>query len=236
MRITPTISILSALVTILFASTAVWAPSVSAATNSSKQTGVTKAQPQTQKKIKSAGRLTKVRVAKNDTLRPAAPRYLDVVVTGRTPVSTWNTAATYGGSAPQTGQQMASQAQVRGQGVAQAAAPQVQVSQVPATVCYNYNPCTTCWSAPYYPQYGQWDVPATYGGAPQQTAASPSYALPPAQPAQGYGQTPVQTAQAPATVPAVTQQAQPALGQTVVCYNTSWRDIWPLSYLSNWCF
>ena len=229
MRITSSINILSALLILLFASATVWTHPASGSTDKSKQTAVKKAQPKAHKKPKAAQRLKKVRFARQTqaagkTLRAPTAPYSNVTAPGRTPAYNWSTAATHGGSVPRpAGQAIAPQAQPASPGQMPATAPQVQSSQVPATVCYSYNPCTTCWSVPY--TYNPWAAQATYGGAPQPATAPPPAALPPAQPTQ-----------APAGYSGAVQQPQAATSQTTVCYDASWWSTWPLSYLSGWCF
>lgn len=221
MRITPSTNILSALLIILFASATVWAPPASAATDSSKQTAMKKAQPKTPKKPKAAQSLKKVRFARQ-TQATGTPTtgYSNVTAPGRTPGYNWSSAATYGGSVPQSsGQAIAPQAQPGSPGQLQAPA---QAGQVPATVCYRYNPCITYWSVPY--TYTPWATQATYGGSAQPATAPPPAALPPAQPVQ-----------APAGYSGAVQQPQAPASQTAVCYDTSWWSTWPLPYLSGWC-
>ncbi len=250
MRITPSISTLSALLVILFASATVWTSSASAATDSSEHAAVKQAQSKSHKraskkanrKLKAAQRPKKLQSARRlqptrGRYRAPAGRYASAAVQGRTPGYNWSTTATYGRSVPQTGRQsIAPQAQTGLPAQSQPTAPQVQPGQVPATVCYSYNPCTTCWSTPYYQSCYQWSAPAAYGGAPQPAAAPQTYALPPAQPAPSYAQPPAQPARAPTGYCEAVQQPQAAPAQTTVCYNTSWWSTWPLSYLSGWCY
>lgn len=268
MRITPSISMASALLIILFVFTTVGTPSAFATANRSNHAGVKKARLKAHKKLRTAQRHKEVRFAKAAATnrwrgRGLASRYANSEVPRRAPEYNWRTAATYGGSVPQpVGRQsvLTPPGQAGGQRYVQPATPQAQGVQAPGTVCYNYNPCTTCWSAPYYQPYYQphyqWNAPATYGyrGTPQPTAAKPRYTLPPAQPvqsyarpqarpAQRYAQRPVEPARHYAPPPARQAQAAPATqqprtttNQRVACYNTSWWNTWPFSYLSGWCY
>ncbi len=164
MRVIPGISLLSVLLTIMFAAATVWGAPAAAATDVSKQTAVKKAGPKAHNKVKKSTRARRIRfpvqtrTAFRNFRAPVAP-YTAATMTppAWTCSPTWGVPATSGGIAPQT--------------VGQGPPPP---PQPPGPVCQN--PCTTCWTLPQQ----TWAAPATWGGvAPRATAGAAVVPPPP---------------------------------------------------------
>jgi hypothetical protein len=152
MKIIRKISVLSALVTVVFAASSMWALPASAATDTSKDTMVKQAAPKAHKKFRKSTQARKITFSAKssgvvDKRRAPVVRHTSKPTTSPTwTCSSWGAPATSGGYGQQA------------------------VAPAPPAGLACQNPCTTCWTVPQT----SWAAPATWGGvAPKARQASP---------------------------------------------------------------